>query len=153
MKTAAMEAKPGAAGDAARDQRAGLGTARAELMSQRTVYILGSKEMQARYRTEQSNRLSGTLRSKAKHTLSLTLHTLHPHFDLCAHTCTCVCSHSHLCTVTRSHLHTCTHMCPLPYTELLWSANFLSGMQMGPPIMAAASRTIQAIPTGQPSPT
>lgn len=103
-----MEAKPGAGGAAARDQRAG--TPGAELMSQRTVYILGNKEMQARYRTEQSNRLSGTLRSKAKHTLSHTAPT--------APTLRPVCSHVYLCVLTLAPLYRHTLIPAYMYTHV-----------------------------------
>lgn len=46
--TAAMEAKHGAGRAAARDQQAGLGNPRAQLQSQKTVYIPGNKETQGR---------------------------------------------------------------------------------------------------------
>lgn len=44
--TATMEAKHGAGGAVGRDQPAGLGNPRMELLSQRTVYILENKEVQ-----------------------------------------------------------------------------------------------------------
>lgn len=85
-------------------------------MSQRTVYILGTKEMQARYRTEQSNRLSGTLRSKAKQP-SLSHCTHFSHTSTCVLTCVLVCTHTRTCV--QAHAHTCmhAHTCALTPTQ------------------------------------
>lgn len=80
--------------------------------------------------------------------------------SLCTHThtCTLICArvHTHTCICVKSYTRTCTHVCahacPSHYTELSWTAGFLRGVQVDPPLTEAANRTTQALPMGQDSP-
>lgn len=141
--TAAKEVKHGVGGAPARDQRAGRGCPRAQLLaiSEDCLHPWG----QALDRAE-PHRPSRTLGSKAaKHTVSLTLRTLHPHR---------VRAHAHARSGAHPRIHTCAHVrtrCPSPpCTELSRTSRFPTvDLQVGPPTAAAASRAIQAIPVGQ----
>lgn len=78
--TAAREAEHGAGGAAVRDKQGGLGDRNA--LSEDCIH--GKKDMPVRCWMEKSHRHPCTLRSKAKHTL-----TVHPHSYLHAHMCAC----------------------------------------------------------------
>lgn len=152
---AAREAEYSAGEAAVRDQQVGLGNPRPELpelLSLRTV-PMGTKTCQlgARWRRAVDTHARSEAKPSAP-SLSHWTFCVHQHPYLHAHMYTRAYSHLHLCEVIHSQLHTHTRVWPSPYTELSWTATFLSGIQIGPPLTEAASRTIQAIPMCQDSP-